>query len=310
MSTKVIFLGTPSFALASLSALHGDHDFEIIAVITQPDRPAGRGQEISVSPVKRLAETFGLKVLQPERIRNYSEEIRALAPDLIVVVAYGQLIPQSILDIPKFGCINVHGSLLPKYRGAAVIQAPIINGDTETGVTIMLMDAGLDTGPILAQSSISLDQTETAATLFVKLAALGAELLVPTLKKYLSGQLMPRHQDERLASKVGLLTKQDGLIDWNASASEIERRIRAMYPWPVAFTTWSGKTLKILEVDKTELNIKQYEPGTTFVHNDDLAVQCGINALKINRLQLEGKTAMSGSEFLRGNSRIIHQVLT
>lgn len=307
---KLLFLGTPSFAVNSLSALLGDDFFEVVGVITQPDRPVGRSKELVMPPVKRYSLEHGLAVYQPDRVRNFVTEIRELKPDIIVVVAYGQIIPEEILAIPRYGCINVHGSLLPKYRGAAVVQAPILNGDEETGVTIMLMDTGLDTGPILSQEKIILDRKETTATLFPKLSELGAQLLIPTLKKYINGQIFPKQQNNELASKVGLLRKEHGQIDWTKSAVEIERQVRAMYPWPAAWTRWNDKTLKIISTQHTPININQYGPGMAFIHNNELAIQCGINALIITQLQLEGKSEMKSSDFLLGNSNIIHTVLT
>lgn len=307
---RTIFLGTPTFALNSLEALLADQMFEVVAVITQPDRAVGRNQSVTFPPVKKLALEKGLKVLQPEKIRNFAQEIIELAPDIIVVVAYGQIIPQEILNIPRFGCINVHGSLLPKYRGAAVIQAPIVNGDTETGVTIMKMDEGLDTGPILAQEKIAIDASENAATLFDKVSVLGADLLIPTLKKYISGGLKPQAQDSSMASYVGLLKKEDAKIDWTKSAVEIERLVRAMTPWPITWSKWQDKVIKIIEVEGYPININQYKPGQVFMNAGRLSVQCGINSLHIKRLQLEGKNELSSEDFLRGNGNIVHDILT
>ncbi|MEI8361047.1 MAG: methionyl-tRNA formyltransferase [bacterium] len=306
---KVLFLGTPTFALDSLSALLNDDFFKVVGVVTQPDKAIGRSNKLVTPPIKDLALKNGLNVFQPVKIKDALETIQALKPDIIIVVAYGQIIPDTILQIPKYGCINVHGSLLPKYRGAAVVQAPIINGDPETGVTIMVMDSGLDTGPILSQEKISLAPNETTALLFPKLSKLGASLLVRTIKKYIAGQIFPKPQDNTRASKVGLINKVDGLINWSDSATAIERQIRAMNPWPMTFTNWQDKTLKIIAAKSVPLNINQYEPGETFMHYDDFAVQCGINALIITELQLEGKNAMTSTNFLMGNSKIIHQIL-
>jgi methionyl-tRNA formyltransferase len=307
---RTIFIGTPTFALPSLEALAADPYFDIVGVITQPDRPVGRNQVMTQPPVKELAVKKGLPVLQPEKIRDFVAEIESLKPDLIVLVAYGQIIPKAILDIPRFGCINVHGSLLPKYRGAAVVQAPILNGDAETGVTVMMMDVGLDTGPILAQEKIRLEPDETAATLFPKIAHLGAQLLPKTLKRYIAGGIKLQPQNDALASYVKVLTKEDASIDWSKTATEIERLVRAMSPWPGAWTRWNSKVLKIAEVELAPLKINQYRPGQIFANNGRLAVQCGINSLVVKRLQLEGKTEMSSEDFLRGQSDIIHQILT
>lgn len=307
---RTIFIGTPTFALPSLEALLNDPYFKIVGVITQPDRPVGRNQTLSQPPVKALALERGLPVMQPEKIRDFVKEISELEPDLIVLVAYGQIIPRSILDLPKYGCINVHGSLLPKYRGAAVIQAPIMNGDAVTGVTIMMMDVGLDTGPILAQDSIKLEPNETAASLFPKIANLGAQILPRTLKRYIAGGLKLQPQNEAQASYVKILNKEDAAIDWKKTATEIEHLVRAMSPWPGAWTRWNSKVLKISEVESNTLQINQYQPGQTFINNGRLVVQCGINSLVIKRLQLEGKTEMSAEDFLRGQSELVHQILT
>jgi methionyl-tRNA formyltransferase len=307
---RTIFLGTPTFALDSLQELLNEPWFKVVGVVTQPDRAVGRNQTQTPPPVKKLALTRHLTVLQPEKIRTIAEDIRALKPDLIVVVAFGQIIPEEILQIPRYGCVNVHGSLLPKYRGAAVIQAPILNGDTTTGVTIMKLDKGLDTGPILSQQSIPVADNETAATLFVKLSALGAKLLVPTLKKYITGALKPYPQDDTKASYVRMLNKNDARIDWTRSAHEIERLVRAMQPWPIAWTLWQGKMLKIKSVQSDPIQVNQYKQGQVFINGGQLSVQCGINALNLLTVQLEGKIEMSAADFLRGQANIVHQVLT
>jgi len=307
---RTIFIGTPTFSIPALKALIADELFEVVAVITQPTKEVGRKKVLTPPPIKVEAEKNNIKVLQPKKIIEEIESIRSLKPDLIVVVAYAQIIPEAILNIPHFGCINIHGSLLPRYRGAAVVQAAIQNYDKQSGVTIMLMDKGLDTGPILSQEAINLEPQETSTTLFEKLSHLGGKLLIPTLKSYIRGEIKPIAQDDSQASYVKTLTKNDGKIDWTKSAFEIERFVRAMNPWPSAWTKWNDKTIKITEVEHSPHLIEQYKEGEVFLDHDKIAVQCGFEAILIKKLQLEGKKEMSAEEFLRGNKDIIHQILT
>ena len=245
MSLRIVFAGTPEFAVPSLrvAASRG----EVVAVYTQPDRPAGRGRKLTPSPVKVEALSRGLAVLQPETLRTEQsqEALRALRPDLMVVVAYGLLLPQAILDIPTYGCWNVHASLLPRWRGAAPIQRAILAGDRETGVTIMQMDEGLDTGPILLQRSLPIEATSTAATLHDRLAALGAEALLEALEGLERGDLVPRPQPAEGVTYAAKLEKSEALIDWSRTADEIERQVRAFDPWPVAETRFEGEQLRI-----------------------------------------------------------------
>lgn len=249
---RIIFIGTPKFALPSLEALINDEQFDIIAVIAQPDKKVGRKQIVTSPVIKVLAEKNNIPVLQPQKISSspWRDEILKLRPDIIVVAAYAQIIPRSILDIPAFGCINVHGSLLPRWRGASCIQAAIMNGDKKTGVTIIKMDAGLDTGPILAQTAVDILPTDTADSLYGKLAKLGAEMLIPTLKDYIAGKITPQPQDNSLPSYAGMLKKEDGKIDWLKTAVEIERFVRAMNPWPNAFASLKIKN-KISKIKMT-----------------------------------------------------------
>jgi len=307
---RTIFIGTPAFSVPTLEALINDKYFSIVGVVSQPDRPIGRKQIITPTPVKETAQQHGLTVFQPERISTILPELTALKPDLVVVVAYAQIIPETVLNLPTFGCINIHASLLPKYRGAAVLQAPIINGDSETGITIMKMDKTLDTGPIIIQEKIELSDHETPVTLAEKLAPLGAKMLPDALKRYISGELKPQSQNNKLASYVKTLNKEDGRIDWSHSAERIERQIRAMSPWPGTWSIWQGQILKITKVEHNQHLIEQYRQGEVFIDNNRLAVQCGIGNLIIERLQLEGKSEVSATEFLRGYSSIVHSVLT
>ena len=243
---KVIFMGTPDFAAASLEALI-DSEHEILAVMTQPDKPKGRKGELTPPPVKTIAVEKGIKVYQPVKVREpeFVEIIRDYKPDVIVVIAFGQIIPESILEIPKYGCVNIHGSLLPKYRGAAPIQWAVLDGEKESGVTSMLMDRGIDTGDILLKRSIKLAEDETSGSLFDKLMALGAETLLETLEGLEKGSITPEKQGDSPTDYAKMLTKEMGLIDFSRTASELDCFVRGMNPWPSAYTTLGGKTLKI-----------------------------------------------------------------
>jgi len=311
-----IFMGTPEFGARALEALLNSDFFDVVAVVTQPDKKVGRGLELATSAIKKVAQRYKLDIYQPERIRNEVTLIKELEPELIVVAAYGQIIPPSILSIPIHGCINIHGSLLPKYRGAACLQAPILNGDRYSGVTIMKMDEGLDTGPILAKKKIKLAKDETAASLHDKLAELGAGLLIKTLNRYTKKRLKPRKQNSRYASYVKMLKKEDGHINWHRSAEEIERLTRSFNPWPGAYGYLTDEGLKINEVlfklwavRPKPLKINKYKIGQLFTHESALAVQCGKDALVVVKLQLEGRKVMEVDSFLRGNQSIIGNVL-
>ncbi len=308
---RLIFMGTPEFALPGLQCLIDEPGFEIAGIFTQPDKAVGRKQVISASPIKKLAETHNLRILQPEKIKSALETIKALEPDLIVVIAYGQIIPQSILDIPKYGCINVHASLLPRYRGAACLNAPILNGDKETGVTIMKMEAGLDTGPILRQAKLELKGSETLEFVHDNLSKLSAEILVQTLHDWVENKIKARSQNETESSYIKTLNKEDGKINWLKNADEIERMVRAYNPWPGTFSRLEkeDKIIKILEASNQTLKINKYKPGEIFLDNDKLSVQCRQDSLHILRLQMSGKNPLSAKEFLMGNSDIIGKIL-
>ena len=311
---KIIFIGTSEFAVPSFRALLRDKDFDIRAVISQPDKKVGRKQELTPPPIKTEANKHKISVQQPLKIHEARSKIQEV--DLIVVISYGQIIPKNILDIPKFGAVNVHGSLLPKYRGAACIQAPILAGDKETGLTIIKMDENIDTVPILHQVKLSLGGDETSTSLHDKLAKLSAEVLSEVLKNYVAGIVKPIPQDESKSSYVSQLKKEDGRIDWQKSATEIERMVRAFNPWPGTFSELgimnyeSGKSIiKILEVKNEILEINKHKVGELFLDNGKLAVQCGQDALVIKKLQLAGKKPMSAEEFLRGHENFIGEVL-
>ena len=314
---RTIFIGTPEFAIPCLKALINDEQFEVITVITQPDKPVGRKKVLTAPPVKSEAIKNNIPVLQPEKIREFRSKIELLEPDIIVVAAYAQLIPEKILEIPKYGCMNVHASLLPKYRGAAIIHAPIENCEEETGVTIMKMDAGLDTGPILSQIRTTIESNDTTGTLSEKLAQLGAKMLIPTITKYIAGELQPTPQDHDSSSYIGEIKKEYGRINFGKTASEIECFIRAMNPWPSAYAkiefTKNKKefsyAIKIIEVEHTPLDINNFKVGEIFEYESKLAFQCGNDALLVNTIQLEGKKEMPSQAFLRGHGDIVGKIL-
>jgi methionyl-tRNA formyltransferase len=302
---KIVFMGTAELSCASLEKLARDKNFQIAAVVTQPDKPKGRELKLQPSPVKLLAQKLSLKILQPAKAREekFISELRELKPDLIVVVAYGQILPQSILDLPKFGCLNVHTSLLPKYRGASPIQSAILNGETETGVTIMKMDAGLDTGKIISQARTPILPEDNSQTLHDRLAQLGAELLVETIPDYVAGKIPPKLQNNPEATYAAKIKKEDGRIDWNLSAQEILNRLRAFTPWPGAFTFLKTKSKpKLLKIWKAEIVNGSGKPGEiSAADKNGIVVACGKNALRILELQREGGRKLSTQEFLAGN---------
>lgn len=309
---RTIFIGTPDFGLPAMKELVNDSDFDLVAVITQPDKPVGRKQILTQPPIKVEAIKNNIPVLQPDRISAIKNQIAELAPDVIVVAAYAQIIPEEILNTPKYGSINIHGSLLPKYRGASCIQAAILNGDKETGITIMKMDAGLDTGPILAQNSLEITPNDNTGTLYAKLSDLGAKTLIPALKKYINKEITSISQDNAKSSYAKQLKKEDGKIEWQKSAGEIEKFVRAMHPWPGAFSTITNKEkkkIKIIETENRILSINKYKIGEIFLDNNELAVQCGQDALIVKKLQIEGKKESSAEEFLRGHKDLIGQIL-
>lgn len=307
---KTIFMGTPEFATKPLLSLINNPKFLIQAVFTNPDEKIGRKQTISAPPVKKIAENYNLPFYQPLKIREAQQIIKDLKPDLIIVVAYGHLIPKSILDIPKYGCINIHGSLLPKYRGSACMQAPILNGDKESGITIMEMEAGLDTGPILRQAKIELAFNENIISLGNKLSELSAEILIPTLESYIAHEIKAAAQDNAKATYVKMIRKEDGQIDFTKSALEIERMVRAYFNWPgawfnLAINDKQTKKIKILQADSRILAGKFAEPGQFFKHNNELGLQCGQDALTILSLQIEGKMVSTGYAFMNGHRNLL-----
>ena len=299
---KIVFMGTPDFAVGTLHAL-AESEHEILAVVTQPDKPKGRGKALQPTPVKEEALRYGIPVYQPKKVREeeFQAVLRELNPDLIVVVAFGQLIPKSILELPRYGCVNVHASLLPKYRGAAPIQWAVIDGEKESGVTIMKMDEGLDTGDMIAKAVVPLAADETGGSLFDKLSQIGAQLLIDTIPALEAGTAVCEKQPQESPTPyAAMLNKKMGLIDWNQDASVIECLIRGLNPWPSAYTYLKVKTLKIWQAKVVERQ-QEAEPGTVIcVDKKQLVVACKTNALSIQRLQLEGKKQMETEAFLRG----------
>lgn len=295
---NVLFMGTPDFAVPTLKKL-AESGHNIKAVITQPDKPVGRKQVLTPPDVKVCAEQLGLKVLQPETLRNDNsiKEIKELDPDVIVVVAYGKILPKAILDIPKYGCVNVHGSLLPKYRGAAPIQQAVLNGDKVTGVTTMYMGEGLDTGDILLTSETEIGENETSAELFDRLSELGADLLIKTLEGLEKGVITPVKQDEAQATYTVKITKAMCPIDWNKPALEIHNQVRGLQTWPVAVSKLNGKDIKI---HKTLLCDKSGKAGE-IICTEPLTVACGEKSVVIKELQLSGKKRMDSKSFLLGH---------
>lgn len=298
---KILFMGTPDFAVAVLRDLIASRH-QVIGVVTQPDKPKGRGKSLTYPPVKEVALEYQIPVYQPLKAKEeeFIETLRKLEPDIIIVVAYGQILPQTILDLPRYGCINVHASLLPKYRGAAPIQQVILDGEAETGVTAMYMEASLDTGDMLKKISIPIDTKETGGSLHDKLKALGGPLILEVLEELLNGTAVREKQDDGKASYVKILSKNQGHIHWEKKAEEIERLIRGLNPWPSAYTYLHGKILKIWEAelynDKADCR-----PGTIAgITKDGIIVGTGVGKLKLTVLQLEGKKRMSAEEFLRG----------
>lgn len=307
---RIVFMGTPDFSVPTLEALYrGGHD--IAAVITQPDRPKGRGKSVLMTPVKEKALEYGIPVYQPEKVKTpeFVETLKELAPEVIVVVAFGQILSKDILTLPKYGCVNVHASLLPKYRGAAPIQWAVIDGEKTSGVTTMFMDEGLDTGDILEKREIALDPKETGGSLFDKLSVLGGELILSTLRKLEDGTITREKQGESGTSYAKMLKKSMGEIDWSAGAAVIERLIRGLSPWPSAYTFLGGKTLKLWDADVVSPEeaekirsgfAGEAACGTVLSAADRIFVETGDGILAIGEVQLEGKKRMSADAFLRG----------
>lgn len=297
---RTVFMGTPDFSLDTLRGLIAA-GCNLVGVYTQPDRPKGRGKKLAPPPVKELAAEHGIPVFQPQKLRDPAavEELKSLQPDLIVVVAYGQILPQAVLDIPRYGCINVHASLLPKYRGAAPINKVIIDGEGETGVTTMLMDVGLDTGDMLVKRTLPIGPDETAGELHDRLAPLGREAMEETLRRLCAGTLEAQKQDDAQSCYAGMMKKEDGRIDWSQPAQQVHNLVRGLDPWPAAYTSLNGEMLKI---GKTSVTTGTGNAGTVVAaDNDGVRVACGEGVLVVGELQLPGKRKMAAADFLRGH---------
>lgn len=312
MPTRVIFMGTPDFAVPPLRALIAAPHYEVVGVVTQPDRPAGRGNKLQASPVKQTALAANLPLIQPEKLREPGvfEQLQAWQPDLIVVAAFGQILRKNVLELPRYGCVNVHASLLPRWRGAAPIQAAIRAGDKESGITYMMMDVGLDTGDMLASFAVPILREDTGGTLHDKMAALGGAHLIETLDAKLSGALTPIKQEEALQTYAPMLKKEDGALDWNQTAYAIERQVCAFDPWPGTYTHWNGQTLKIIGGDALEGNATPGAvPGTVVPLRDGVGVNTSEGIFKLERVQLAGKSAVEVAAFVRGYTGFIGSVL-
>ena len=297
---RTVFMGTPAFALQTLQGLI-DAGCNLVGVYTQPDRPRGRGKQFAAPPVKELALQHGIPVFQPLKLRQPEAvaELEALAPDLIVVVAYGQILPKSVLDIPRFGCINVHASLLPKYRGAAPINKAIIDGETETGITTMYMDVGLDTGDMLVRKTLAIGPQETAGELHDRLAVLGRETMEETLRQLCAGTLQREAQDNTRSTYAALMKKEDGRIDWSQSAVDVHNRVRGLDPWPGAYTTLNGELLKLARTSPETGD--GGKPGSIVsADRNGVRIACGNGILLVKELQLAGRKRLTSGDFLRG----------
>ena len=307
MPLRIVFCGTPAFALPTLRHLIAQPDFQVEGVVTQPDRPRGRGQQMASSPVKDAALDAGISVYQPEKMRSESahDYFKHIFPDAVVIIAYGQIIPASLIAIPRLGWINLHASLLPKYRGAAPINWAIVNGEKRTGVTTMQIDAGLDTGPMLLRHEAEVGADETAPELTARLAEAGAPLMAETLRKLERGEIVPAAQDNSKATHAPPLKKEEGRIDWGAPAGQIYNRIRGLQPWPGAFTTFRGKTCQIWGQPLDQVAAVGMPGIVLSVREDGLPVICGgASVLRVAHVQLEGRRRVTGQEFANG-ARIV-----
>lgn len=311
---NVVFFGTPTFAKHFLESLQRDGEIFVSAVVAQPDKPVGRKKILTAPPTKEFALEHDIPVLQPAKLRDeaFQKQLTDLKPDLFVIVAYGKIIPEEVLTIPARGAINVHPSLLPKYRGPSPVQSAIAAQEKETGVSIMLIDKEMDHGPILAQERMVIDATDDTESLLEKAASISAPLLLDSIKRYMDGSLTPSEQDHAAATFCKLIDKEDGKVDWNESAEAIEAKSRAYRPWPGIFTTWNGKMLKLLSVlplTKGELEGVSLAPGKVRVQNARILIGTSTSPIEVLEIQPEGKASMTASAFLNGNKEIDHQML-
>jgi methionyl-tRNA formyltransferase len=314
MSEKVIFMGTPAFSVPSLNALI-ESDYRILAVFTQPDREAGRGRKITMSPVKELAVRHNIPVVQPTTLKDPEviNRIAELRPDTVVVASYGKFLPSGLLNMPPYKCINLHPSLLPKYRGSSPISTAILNGDKVTGVTIMIISEVWDSGPILSQQEVAIEDMDTTEILSAKLAEIGARLLVKTMPEWFAGKITPRVQDESKVTLTRMWNKEDGRIDWAQSSVELWRKVRAFDPWPGCYTHWEGKTMKITGTVSVASG-KSGTPGTVVQlpagSGAEVGIVCGSGILGLLKVQIEGKKEMNASDFIRGQRDFIGSLLS
>jgi len=309
---RIVYMGTPEFAVSPLEQLV-HKQYPIVAVYTQPDKPAGRGRAPAPSPIKVAALGWKLLVVQPASLKEVGaiEQLASFQPEVIVVAAYGQILPQTVLEIPKHGCVNIHPSLLPKYRGASPVASAILAGEEVTGVTFMLLDAGMDTGPILAQEKVAISSSDTTGSLTSKLSQVAAQLLPDVLERWVGGKISPQLQKEAQATYSRRIAKEDGEIDWRLSAVELWRRVRAFQPWPSAYTFWQGKRLEIIEAVPLPV-VADLKVGQAAALNKEgvvFGISTGKGMLGVVRVQLEGKRAMASDEFLRGQKQLIGAVL-
>ncbi|MBU2536123.1 MAG: methionyl-tRNA formyltransferase [Chloroflexi bacterium] len=308
---RVLFMGTPEFAIPPLEKLVHEH-CRVVAVYTQPDKPGGRGRSLLISPVKMAALSMDLPVVQPASLKEKAAvgRLAGFQPDVIIVAAFGQILPQTVLNIPRYGCLNIHPSRLPRYRGASPVAAAILAGDEVTGVTIMLLDSGLDTGPLLAQEKMAISSPDTTGSLSIKLSHMAAEMLPRVLSRWTAGEITPRPQNEAEATYSHAIKKEDGEIDWQLPADDIWRRVRAFQPWPGAYTRWAGRRLEI--IDAVALSGQgEHKVGEVVALREGAAfgVSTGKGILGVIKVQLQGKQAMSAVDFLRGQRRLVGAVL-
>ena len=305
MPRRVVYMGTPQIACSSLQSIHELPECNLVAVVTQPDRPSGRGNIIEEPAVKKMASHLGFKVLQPKRLNEecFKKELGDLNADLIVVMAYGQILPPYVLEIPEFGAVNIHASLLPRHRGAAPIQWAILEGDKETGVCLMKMDAGLDTGDILSVARTSISPEDTAIDLHDRISAMGAEIIRNQLPSYLSGELLPKKQDDSLATYARKITREDGLVDWSLPAAQIYQRHRALMPWPGIYTFLPVGDRRLIKIISVAVSACSGKPGRVLnTDNNEITVGCGDQSLTIKTLHRQGGKPVSSSQFLNGYS--------
>ena len=298
-------MGTPDFAVPALTELH--KAYNVVMVVTQPDRKSGRGRKLTASPVKKFAQAANLPVFQPNTLKNPQAVsfLQDLKPDLIVVAAFGQILRRNVLDMPRQGCINIHASLLPRWRGASPVTAAILAGDAETGITLMQMDPGLDTGPIIRQRAMPITPQHTGQSLTAELSFMGANLLIETLPDWLDGKITPQPQDDALATLARRIKKEQGLLNWRQNALQIDRQVRAFFPWPGAFTRWQGKTLKVLSVAAAVDWAEDLPPGRVFKLGKEIAVAASQGAIILQQIQPAGKRPMSAKSFVAGAAKFI-----